>query len=147
MAMGTLKREETNRRSVQLSCKHFAILRSLTGSMNLVFPPCAVLMSRLLGCKLKAGELCHSAPFTACNGAIGEILSCFVLVDGVDTAGLSLVTTCLHISSGEGSRFPWFIPLSPSLRALKARKVCRFEVIHVNISNRLSALESAISLA
>lgn len=77
----------------------------------------------------------------------GGNLGCFSPTDGTDTAGLSLAATCLHISSGKGSRFPWFLPPSPSLRALKARKVCQFEIIHVNISNRLFASESAISLA
>lgn len=97
------------------------------------------------GGKLRSCVCLHRLP--PANRITRESSGCFALVDGVDKAGLSLAATCLHISSGKGSHLPWFLPLSPSLGALKARKVCQFEVIHVNISNSLSALESAISLA
>lgn len=113
-------RESTKRRSAQLSRKHCYFTWSRLEHEPALFWAWCYRPSHSRA-NWSAEERCLSAPLYRLL-ITGESWGCSAPVDAVNTAGLSLAATCLHGSSGKGSRFPGFFPqvlLSGHLRQAK----------------------------
>lgn len=121
---GTLKGGKTNRQQRRFLANTFGFYTNCEHGPALPSVCCANVHTA----HVQAGELrscVHLHHLLPANRVTGESLSCLIPANGGDTAGISPDPACPHSSSGKGSCLPWFLPLTP-LRALKARKVCRF---------------------
>lgn len=123
MVTRTSKRGKTNteKPTVQLSCKGFGFYTNCEHRPALPFLCWANVHTA--SWRLRSRVFLHH--LLPANRVTAESSGCLALESGVDTAGMGLDPACLHSSRGKGNFFPWFLPLTP-LRALKARKVCRF---------------------
>lgn len=121
---GTLKGGKTNKQQRRFLANTFGFYRNCEHGPALPSVCCANVHTA----HVQAGELrscVHLHHLLPANRVTGESLSCLIPANGVGIAGISPDPACPHSSSGKGSCLPWFLPLTP-LRALKARKVCRF---------------------